>query len=70
MRVRECSCVRFHVIVSSKPSAAAALNFVHDVEDTGQQYFVVKGKLQINYFHVNASRPEPLAVATSTFAAV
>ena len=30
MRVRDCSCVRFHVILSSpKPSAAAALNFVY-----------------------------------------
>ena len=29
MRVRVCSCLRFHVIVSSpKPSTAAALNFV------------------------------------------
>ena len=63
--------MRFRVIVSSKPSAAAALNFVavHDVEDTGQ-HFVVKGKLQVNYFHVHASPPDPLAVATSTFAAV
>ena len=43
---------------------------LHDVEDTGQQHIVVKGKLQISYFHVNASPPEPLAVASSTFAAV
>ena len=41
----------------------------NNVKDTGQ-HFVVMYKGQIKNFCVNASPPEPLAVATSTVAAV
>ena len=64
------SCFYHKMHDSSKNYYISAHSKLHDVEDTGQQHFVVKKKLQINYFHVNASPPEPLAVATSTFAAV
>ena len=67
IRVHVRLCVWFLVIVS--PEQAETLIFVahklHDVEDTWQHY-MVKGKVKIKYCRVNASRPKPLAVATST----
>ena len=70
--VRACGFMWLYFPLNRRPQQLLILKLhkLYDVEDAGQQHFVVKRKLQINYFHVNASPPESLAVATSTFAAV